>query len=144
MWGKGTNGGLFAVATDGFYGATAEGFFAKLQFFIIFGLLEDVGVATVIITLEIGRGGLAAKVAVDALIVHVEGAGDVLGVFVCCVSHVRDGVWRDLEGKNSSQQGGFNRFFPAGEKGSRKVAKLPRGSSRKLFLELACDVMKHL
>lgn len=121
---KGDSSGLFAVAADGFDGATAEGFFAELQLFVAFGLLKDVGVATVVITPEIGRCGLTAKIAVDALIVHVKGARDVLGVFVCCVSHVRDGVWRDLEGKNSSQQGGFNRFFPSLLRGSRKVAKV--------------------
>jgi hypothetical protein len=121
---KGDSSGLFAVAADGFDGATAEGFFAELQLFVGLRLLVDVGVTAVIVTGEVGGSGFAAKIAVDALIVHVKGARDVLGVFVCCVSHVRDGVWRDLEGKNSSQQGGFNRFFPSLLRGSRKVAKV--------------------
>jgi hypothetical protein len=44
---------------------------------------------TVIVAFEIRRSGFAAKVAVDALIINVVSAGDVLGVFVCCVSHVK-------------------------------------------------------
>jgi hypothetical protein len=44
-------------------------------------------VAAVVVAFEIGRGGLAAQIAVDALIVDVEFSCYVLGVFVRNVGH---------------------------------------------------------
>jgi hypothetical protein len=44
-------------------------------------------VAAIIIPFEIRGGGLAAQVAVDALIIDVEFAWYVLGVFVRGISH---------------------------------------------------------
>jgi hypothetical protein len=53
-----------------------------LTLFVRLRLFVEEGMTTVVITLEVSRGGLAAKVAVDALIVDVIGAVGVLGVFV--------------------------------------------------------------
>jgi hypothetical protein len=58
-----------------------------LTLFIGFRLLVEEGVTTVVVTLEVGRGSLAAEVAVDALIVDVISAVGVLGVFIGSVSH---------------------------------------------------------
>ena len=41
----------------------------------------------VVVAGEIGGGGFAAEVAVDALVIHIESAGDIFGIFVCVVSH---------------------------------------------------------
>lgn len=76
-----------AVATDGLDRATGEGFLAESAFFVGLRLLENVGMAAVVITLEVCWRGLAAEVAVDALIVHVVGTFSVMGEFVCSVSH---------------------------------------------------------
>jgi hypothetical protein len=43
--------------------------------------------AAIIVPLEIGRRRFAAEIAVDALVVHVESAPYVFGVFICRVSH---------------------------------------------------------
>jgi hypothetical protein len=43
--------------------------------------------AAVVVAFEIGRRGLAAQVAVDALVIDVEFARYVFGVFVCGVGH---------------------------------------------------------
>ena len=77
------------IATDRFHRAPGQRFFTKIAFFVGFWLLVEIGMPTVIVAFEIRRSGFAAKVAVDALIINVVSAGDVLGVFVCCVSHVK-------------------------------------------------------
>jgi len=53
------------VATDGLNWAAGEGFLAKTALVVALRLLEDVGVSTVIITLEVGRRGFAAEVTVE-------------------------------------------------------------------------------
>jgi hypothetical protein len=78
---------LLAVATDGLDWAAAESFFAKRALFVRFRLLVEEGVAAVVVALKVGWRGLTAKVAVDALIVHIVGTVYVLGVFVGCVCH---------------------------------------------------------
>jgi hypothetical protein len=50
-------------------------------------LFEDVGIAAVFVPGEIGRSGFATQIAVDALIVHEVFAGNIVGIFVCDVSH---------------------------------------------------------
>jgi hypothetical protein len=50
-------------------------------------LLVEIRVAAIVVALEVGRSGLTAKVAVDALIVHVVRAVHVLGIFIGCVCH---------------------------------------------------------
>lgn len=55
-------------------------------------MLEDVGVTTVLVPPEIVRSGLAAQVAVDALVIDVEFARDVLRIFICYISHMNKKV----------------------------------------------------
>ena len=78
---------LSAIVANGFDGTAFLGLFAARFLVGRGGLLIDEGVAAVFVALEIVRGRLAAQVAVNALVVHVEFAGDVFGVFVCSVSH---------------------------------------------------------
>src|SRR4051794_17997599 len=59
---------LLAVAADGFHRATFHGFLGLSFFFGSRGLFVNVGIATVIAACKIGRGGFAAKIAIDALI----------------------------------------------------------------------------
>jgi hypothetical protein len=75
------------VVADGFDGTAFFRFFATRFFFGRRGLLVDEGVAAVVIALEIVRGGFAAKITVNALVVHVVFAGNIFGVFICDVSH---------------------------------------------------------
>jgi hypothetical protein len=78
---------LVAVVADRFDRTTLFGFLALRLFFRAARLFIDVGIAAVLIASEVGRGGFAAKIAIDALIVHVVLARDAIGVFVCDVSH---------------------------------------------------------
>jgi hypothetical protein len=80
-------GRLGAVVADGFHGAAFLGFVAALFLVGRGRLLVNEGVTAVFVALEIVRGRLAAQVTVNALVVHVEFAGDVFGVFVSSVSH---------------------------------------------------------
>jgi len=43
--------------------------------------------AAIIVPLEVGGRGLAAQIAVDALVIDVEFARYVFGVFVCDIGH---------------------------------------------------------
>ena len=52
-----------------------------------FGLLEDEAVSAVVVALEVRGGGFAAQVAIDALVIDIEFARDIVAVFVCCVCH---------------------------------------------------------
>jgi hypothetical protein len=60
---------------------------AKFFLIRIFRLFEDIGVTSVFIPLEVVGCGLAAQIAIDALIINVKLAGNVFWVFVCCVCH---------------------------------------------------------
>jgi hypothetical protein len=84
---------LGSVATDGLDWATSQSFFAKSSFLIALRLFVEVRMAAVIITLEVRRGCLAAEIAVDALIIHIVCAFDVVRVFVCCVCHILRFPW---------------------------------------------------
>jgi hypothetical protein len=77
-----------AVASDRFDWATFHRFFAEAFFVGRLRLLVNVRVAAIIIPFEIRGGGLAAQIAVDTLIIDVEFARYVLGVFVRGVGHV--------------------------------------------------------
>jgi hypothetical protein len=92
---------LFTVATNGFDRASGESFFAERTLVIRLGLLVNVGVAAVIVALEVGWRGLAAQVTVNALIIHVVRAYDVLGVFVCGVGHLVLGLVKGGDSKVS-------------------------------------------
>jgi len=78
---------LWPVVADGFDRAAFLGFFAASFFFGILRLLIDKGVTAVVIAFEIIRRGFAAEIAINALVIHVILAGDVLRIPVCDVSH---------------------------------------------------------
>jgi hypothetical protein len=79
---------LSAVIADRLDRAAFHRFLAKGFFLRAFRLLIDVGMAAVIVALEIGGGSLAAQIAVDALLIDIELSGYVFGVFVCGVGHI--------------------------------------------------------
>lgn len=81
---------LFAVLTDGVDRAALEGFHALIDTFLVGWLGEDVGVAAIVLASEGFRGGLAAKIAVDALRIHVELAGGAFGTLVVLISHSQE------------------------------------------------------
>ena len=76
-----------AVRTDRLNRATFHRFFAERFFLGRFGLFVDERVPAVIVALEICRSSFAAQITVNALIIDVESALCVLGIFVCCVGH---------------------------------------------------------
>jgi hypothetical protein len=78
---------LLAVATDGLNWATCQSFFTQRTLIVSLRLLKEERVTAIVVTLEVGWRGLTAKVAVDALIVHIVGTVYVLGIFVGCVCH---------------------------------------------------------
>jgi hypothetical protein len=78
---------LAAVVANRFDRATFLGFLATGFFFRRFWLLVNEGVAAVLIALEIIRGGLAAQIAIDALIIYVVFARHVFRIFICDVCH---------------------------------------------------------
>jgi hypothetical protein len=78
---------VVAVVTDRFHGAAFHGFHAARGFFFILGLFEEVGITAVIVAGEIVRSRFAAEIAVDALIVHVKFALNVIFVAVVVFSH---------------------------------------------------------
>jgi hypothetical protein len=80
--------GAVPVVADRFDGTAFHRFFTETFFVGCLRLLVHVGVAAVIVPFKIGGCGLAAQIAVDALIIDVEFARYVLGVFVRCVGHV--------------------------------------------------------
>jgi hypothetical protein len=78
---------LAAVVTDRFDWATFHRLFAKTFFLRRFGLLVNEGVTAVVVAFEIRGRSFAAQIAVDALLINVEFAGGILGIFVGDVSH---------------------------------------------------------
>ena len=76
-----------AVAAYGLDRATIHGLLAELLLLGSLRLFEDEAVAAVIIAFEVRRGRLTAEITIDALIIHVKLAPDVVAVFVCCVCH---------------------------------------------------------
>jgi hypothetical protein len=86
-----------AVATDGFHGAAGQGFFAEGALVVGLRLLIEEGMTAVVITLEVSRCGLAAEIAVDALIIDVVGTGSVMRVLVGGVGHWRKVGYRLVE-----------------------------------------------
>ena len=84
---RGKEGRLGRVVADRLDGAAFHGLLTESLLFWSLGLLVDIGVAAILVALEIGRGGFAAKIAIDALVVAVVGACNILGIFVGYVSH---------------------------------------------------------
>lgn len=78
---------VLAVVPDGFDRAALHGLAALGDLLVILRLLEDVGIAFVIGAGEIVRGRFAAKVAIDALAIDVELAGDVFRISVFAICH---------------------------------------------------------
>jgi hypothetical protein len=78
---------LSAVATDRFDRATFHRLFAETFFFRRLRLFVNVGVATVVVALEIRGRSFAAQIAVDALFIDIEFAGSIFGILVGGVGH---------------------------------------------------------
>jgi uncharacterized protein len=75
------------VVTDRLNRATFHGFLAKSLLLGSLGLLENIGMTAVIVTLEISRSSLAAQVAIDALVIAVVSARNILRILVGYISH---------------------------------------------------------
>ena len=78
---------LFAIVTDSLHGATFHSLGAESNLLIGHGLLANEGKALVIIAGKEIRGGFAAKVAVDAVAVHIELAGNILLSLIVDIGH---------------------------------------------------------
>src|SRR4029077_11462668 len=78
---------LRAVIADRFDRASFHRFFTKSFFLRRLRLFVDIRMASVVVPLEIRGSGFAAQIAVDALIVYVEFARYVFGVFVSDIGH---------------------------------------------------------
>jgi len=72
---------LLAVVPDCLDGTAFEGLHAELLFSFVARLERKIGIALLIVSLEVVGGCRAASVAIDALIVHVELAWYVFGKF---------------------------------------------------------------
>ena len=51
-------------------------------------LFQHLGVTTIVVARKISRRGLATKVAIDALVIHVKPPSHILRIPVCNVSHI--------------------------------------------------------
>jgi hypothetical protein len=80
--------GAVPVIADRFDRAAFHRFFAETFLVGRLRLFVNVGMPAVIVPFEIGRSSLAAQIAVDALIIDIEFARYVFGVFVRGVGHV--------------------------------------------------------
>jgi hypothetical protein len=78
---------LRAVASDGLDGTSFHGFFALDFFFRSRRLFIDEGKTAVVISGEVVRRSLAAKIAIDALVINIVFAHYVVRVSVANVSH---------------------------------------------------------
>jgi hypothetical protein len=78
---------LHAIIPDRFDGTAFHRLFAQSLFLWRLWLFIDIGMAAVIIPLEVCGRGFAAQIAVDALIIDEKFARYILGVFVCGISH---------------------------------------------------------
>jgi hypothetical protein len=78
---------LRAVVANGLDRTAFHRFFAKSFFVWCLRLFIDVGMAAVIVPLEIGRRGFAAQIAIDTLIIDIEFARYIFGVFVRDIGH---------------------------------------------------------
>ena len=87
--------GSLAVVADGLDRAAFHGFLAKGALVVVLRLLVNVGISAVVVAGEVVGSGFAAEVAVDALVIDVEGAGGVFGIAIIDVGH---GEFRVLGG----------------------------------------------
>ncbi len=90
LWAKSIrqNSKLFAVRADCLYRTVLKRFLAQGLFLIGGGLFFDERVSRILIAGEEIRRGLAAQIAIDALVVHEECTWDILGILVCFVGHI--------------------------------------------------------
>ena len=79
--------GAIAVIADRFDRAAFHRFFTESLFLRRLWLFIDIGMAAIIVPLEIRGSSFAAQISVDALIVYVEFARYVFGVFVSGIGH---------------------------------------------------------
>jgi hypothetical protein len=79
---------LAAIGADRFDRAAFHRFFAKRIFLGSLGLLVNKGVPAIVVALVIGRGGFAAEIAIDALVIDIELTVYVFRIFVCSVGHI--------------------------------------------------------
>lgn len=77
-----------SVVSDGLDRAAVHCFLAESLLLGSLGLLVNIAVAAVVIAFEICRRGLAAQIAVYALIIHEKFSLNVVAVFVCYVCHI--------------------------------------------------------
>src|SRR6266851_4301387 len=78
---------LVSVVSDGLDRAAFLGLFALRLLLRRTRLFIDERIAAIVVAFEIVRSGFATQVAVNALVIDVEFAGDVFRIFVCNVSH---------------------------------------------------------
>ena len=83
---------LLAIIADGLYGAAFHGLHAKLYLGIRLGLLANIGDTLIIVASEEVGSGIAAKVAVDAVAINIELAGNILFSFFVDIGHIVYGV----------------------------------------------------
>ncbi len=76
-----------AIVADGLNRAALHGLFALLFFLFVFGLFAHVGVAAVLVAGKVLGSRFAAEITVNALVIDVKLACDVLRIFVCDISH---------------------------------------------------------
>src|SRR5436190_14067391 len=76
-----------AATPDSFDRAAFHCFLAKSFFLRRLGLFVNVRMPAVVVPFEIRRRGFAAQIAINALIIDIEFAGYVLGVFVRDIGH---------------------------------------------------------
>lgn len=107
---------VLTVVSDGLDWATVHGLLAESLLFRSFGLLVNIAVTTIVITLEICRSSLATQIAVDALVIHENFPLNVVAVFVCCVCH---NILILRGGKLVSVPPDCNRFLSADKKISK-------------------------
>ena len=80
---------LLAVVADGLHGAAFHGLGAESHFIIGHRLLTNEGKPLVVVAGKEIRGGLAAEVAVDAIAVNIELAGNILFSLIVDIGHCR-------------------------------------------------------
>jgi hypothetical protein len=116
-----------AVLADGLDRAAFEGFAAERDFFLRGRLLVDEGVAALVVAREEIGGGLAAEIAVDALLVDVELARDVMFPLVGFVGHnscgAKAGVFHCQE--TSSERRIFAKMRAQVLAGAKRMASRP-------------------
>ena len=94
---------VLGVVADRLDGAALHGLLAESLLLGGLGLLVDIGVTAILVALEVGGCGFAAKIAIDALVVAVVGSCDILGILVGYVGH--------SDGKVKSPHPDCNGFF---------------------------------